>query len=79
MSSDPGPARIEIPAGGSAISHLGWDANSTQGLLIASTLYAAPFAGEIRGSWPVETDITEGSVVEYTAWSVPSEPGEGTP
>ena len=70
MTTDVGAQRVELPAGESAITYLGWDANSTRGALVASTLYAAPFAGETRGSWPVKTDIIEGSSVAVTAWTL---------
>ena len=70
MTTDAGPERIDIPAGGRAIARLGWNANSTNGELVATTLYAAPFAGDTRGSWPVQTDIIDGSTVNITAWEL---------
>lgn len=70
MAADPGPQRIEVPAGGYAIAHLGWDAASTHGALVATSLHAAQNAGMTRGSWPVELDIVEGSTVEVTAWQL---------
>lgn len=65
---DPGAQRVEIPAGESAVTYLGWDAIANQGQFEASTLYGASFAGEVRGSWPLEADISEGSTVAVTAW-----------
>lgn len=70
MTRDPGPQRIEIPAGGSAISYLGWDAASPHGALVTKTVYAAPTAGMTRGSWPIDLDIVEGSTVSITAWQL---------
>ncbi|MFH8249081.1 DUF4232 domain-containing protein [Microbacterium sp. B2969] len=70
MAQDAGPQPIEIPAGGYAIASIGWDANSTQGALVARTLFAAQVAGDDRGSWPVELDVVEGSGVELTAWQL---------
>lgn len=79
MATDPGAARIEIPAGGAAIAYLGWNANSTDGVLIASTMYAAPFAGETRGSWPITSDIIEGATVAVTAWALADANTTGEP
>lgn len=72
MASDPGPARVEIPAGGSAVAFIGWDANSTHGALVARTIWAAVLAGEERGSKPIQSDIIAGSTVEVTAWALPT-------
>lgn len=69
MTTDPGPRRFELPAGATAIAFLGWDANSTSGALVAASMFAAPFPGNPRGSWPVVTDIVEGATVAVTAWS----------
>ncbi|WP_019181311.1 DUF4232 domain-containing protein [Microbacterium yannicii] len=77
MASDPGPQRIEVPAGGSAVASLGWDAASTHGALVGATLWAAPVAGMTRGSWPVELDIVEGATVAVTAWRVQNGPAGG--
>ena len=74
MAQDPGPQRIEVPAGGYAISVLGWDAASTQGALVTTTVYAAPTAGMTRGSWPIDLDIVEGSTVAVTAWAIDPNP-----
>jgi hypothetical protein len=75
MATDAGSQLIEVPAGGYAIAHLGWDANSTAGELVARTLFAAPVAGDTRGSWPVELDIVEGSTVSITAWEFTASAG----
>ncbi len=78
MAQDPGPQRIEVPAGGSAIAVLGWDAASPHGALVTNTVWAAPTAGMTRGSWPLELDIVEGSTVAVTAWTIdvdPTSPG----
>lgn len=78
MAQDPGPQRIEIPAGGSAVTVLGWDAASPHGALVTNTVWAAPTPGMVRGSWPLELDIVEGSTVSVTAWTVdvdPTSPG----
>jgi hypothetical protein len=68
MTTDPGVQRIEIPAQGSAVAFLGWKANSTAGALVGSTLFAAPYPSAERGSWPVRTDVVDGSTVSVTAW-----------
>jgi len=78
MAQDPGPQRIEIPAGGSAVTVLGWDAASPHGALVTNTVWAAQTPGMVRGSWPLELDIVEGSTVSVTAWTVdgdPTDPG----
>lgn len=70
MTQDAGPQRIEVPAGGYAVSVLGWDAASPHGALVTKTVYAAPTAGMTRGSWPIDLDIIEGSTVAVTAWAI---------
>ncbi|KNY04888.1 DUF4232 domain-containing protein [Microbacterium sp. GCS4] len=75
MAVDPGPVRIEIPAGSSAVAWIGWDANSTQGALVAKTIWNAVLPGETRGSKPIETDIVAGSSVTVTAWALPETAG----
>ncbi|MCY1715492.1 DUF4232 domain-containing protein [Microbacterium sp. SL62] len=78
MAQDPGPLRVEVPAGGYAISILGWDAASPHGALVTHTVWAAQTPGMARGSWPIELDIVEGSTVAVTAWTVdvdPTSPG----
>jgi len=70
MAQDPGAQPVEIPAGGQAITYIAWDAQSTQNALVALTLYAAQVAGDERGSWPVDFDVTQGSTVEITAWQL---------
>ena len=74
MAQDPGPQRIEVPAGGYAVSVLGWDAASPHGALVTKTVYAAPTAGMTRGSWPIDLDIVEGSTVAITAWAIDPNP-----
>ncbi|MFC0196123.1 DUF4232 domain-containing protein [Microbacterium arthrosphaerae] len=76
MAQDPGPARIELPAGGSAVTYLGWDAAPPHGALVTKTVYAAPTAGMERGSWPIDLDIIEGSTVKVTAWQLGAAPGQ---
>lgn len=73
LAEDSGPAPFELPPGASAVTTLGWDTGATSNALVARTLYAAPFATDQRGSWPVQFDIVEGSVVHVTAWAL--EPG----
>jgi len=70
LATDPGAQRVEIPAGGSAITYLGWDAASTGGALVATKLYGAQYAGAVRGSWPVSLDVVKGSTVRVTAWAL---------
>lgn len=74
MGEDPGVTRVVVPAGASAITVLGWDAASTQGALVARMLFAAPLAGDKRGSWPVQLDIVAGSTVAVTAWKLDEAP-----
>lgn len=74
MAQDPGPQRVEVPAGGEAVAVLGWDAASPHGALVTNTVWAAPTAGMVRGSWPIELDIVEGSTVAVTAWTVDADP-----
>jgi len=76
MAQDPGPQRIEVPAGGYAVTYLGWDAASPHGALVTKTVYAAPTAGMERGSWglDVDLDIVEGSTVAVTAWAIDPNP-----
>lgn len=74
MAQDPGPQRIEVPAGGYAVTVLGWDAASPNGALVTTTVYAAPTAGMPRGSWPIDLDIVEGSTVAVTAWAIDGAP-----
>lgn len=78
MATDPGPLLITVPAQGSAITFITWDANSTNGALVSRKLYAAVTPGMERGSWPVTLDITSGSSVEVTAWSLDTQ-GVGAP
>lgn len=73
MAADPGPSLITVPAQGSAITFVTWDANSTAGALVTRNLHAAATPGMDRGSWPVELDIVAGSSVEITAWSLDSQ------
>ncbi|MGK9148298.1 DUF4232 domain-containing protein [Plantibacter flavus] len=70
MATDPGAQRVEVPAGGTAIAYIGWNANPTVDELVATELFAAMFPGETRGSWPVEMDVIEGSSVTLTAWAL---------
>ncbi|MFT4258755.1 DUF4232 domain-containing protein [Microbacterium sp.] len=69
MADDPGPALITVPAQGQAVTTITWDANATDGALVARTLYAAALPGMERGSWPVVLDINRGSSVKITAWA----------
>lgn len=70
LAEDPGYDQFELPAGASAVTTLGWDAGATSDALVARTLFAAPFATDERGSWPVELDVVAGSVVHVTAWAL---------
>jgi hypothetical protein len=74
MTQDFGPQRIEVPAGGYAVTYLGWDAASPHGALVTKTVHAAPTAGMTRGSWPIELDIVAGSTVAITAWAIDPNP-----
>ena len=74
MTQDAGPQRIEVSAGGYAVTFLGWDAASPHGALVTKAVHAAPTAGLPRGSWPIDLDIVEGSTVAVTAWAIDSGP-----
>ncbi|WP_347976681.1 DUF4232 domain-containing protein [Microbacterium sp. ProA8] len=76
MTQDFGPQRLEVPAGGYAVTSLGWDAASPHGALVTKTIYAAPTAGMERGSWGLgfDLDIVEGSTVAITAWAIDPNP-----
>ncbi|MDD7945875.1 DUF4232 domain-containing protein [Microbacterium sp. NE2HP2] len=74
MAQDPGPERIEVPAGGYAVAFLGWDGASTHGALVTKRVYAAASPGMTRGSWPIDLDIVEGSTVAVTAWELDTTP-----
>ncbi|MFE6994749.1 DUF4232 domain-containing protein [Microbacterium sp. NPDC057659] len=76
MASDPGPARIEIPAKGYASMSVSWNANSTNGALVARTMYAAILPGLDRGSWPVQLDIVPDTALEISAWHLIDTPGQ---
>ncbi|MDR2998643.1 MAG: DUF4232 domain-containing protein [Microbacterium sp.] len=67
MATDPGPVRIEIPAKGYASMSVSWNANSTNGALVARTMYAAILPGLDRGSWPVQLDIVPDTALEISA------------
>lgn len=75
MAEDPGATLITVPAQGQAKTTISWDANTTDGALVARTLYVAPIAGLIRGSWPVELDVVAGSEVTVSAWQVDATAG----
>ncbi|NQX17259.1 DUF4232 domain-containing protein [Rathayibacter sp. VKM Ac-2857] len=79
MTEDAGPVRVEIPAGGTAVTRLGWDAGATPGALVATTLYCAQIPGGVRGSWPVQTDIVAGAEVAVTAWALRPADESATP
>ncbi|MEC5150405.1 DUF4232 domain-containing protein [Cryobacterium sp. GrIS_2_6] len=70
MTTDDGPHPIEVPAGGFAITRLGWDAMATADVPVTYTLYAALYPGLDRGSWPSTLDIVAGGEVSVTAWSL---------
>ncbi len=72
MATDAGAQRVEVPAKGYAAATIGWDANSTHGTLVASTVYAAARAGADRGSWPIVLDIVPDTTVSVTAWRIAS-------
>ena len=77
MTADPGVQRVEISA--EAITYTGWDAAATDGELVATKLYAAQYAGAVRGSWPVSVDVVEGSTVSVTAWVLQPAQTTGAP
>lgn len=70
MATDAGAQPVEVPAGGYAIAFIGWDANSTAGALVASSVLVAQVAGDQRNGSTVSLDITAGSTVEVTAWEL---------
>lgn len=70
MATDAGAQPVEVPAGGYAIAFIGWNANSTAGALVASSVLVAQVAGDQRNGSAVSLDITAGSTVEVTAWEL---------
>jgi len=70
----PEPALVTVPAQGQATSLVSWSANSTNGVLVARTMWAAPIAGLERGSWPVELDIIAGASLRVTPWALDAQP-----
>lgn len=72
MANDAGALPVAVPPGGYAVTYLGWNANSTHGELVVSTIHAAQVAGDKRGSWSGQPglDIIEGSEVFVTAWAL---------
>ncbi len=74
LATDSGSAPVTVPPQGEATAVIGWDANATDGALVARALHAALLPGYDRGSWPVELDIVSGSEVEITAWHLGAAP-----
>ena len=70
MTTDDGAQPIEVPAGGFAITRLGWDAMATADVPATYTLFSALYPGLDRGSWPITLDIVAGGKVSVTAWSL---------
>ncbi len=68
MASDPGAAPVTLAPGASAKAGIGWDANSTQGQLVARSLHAAVRAGETRQIWTNGFDVVPGAELHLTAW-----------
>ncbi|MHA3684734.1 DUF4232 domain-containing protein [Leucobacter sp. HY1908] len=75
MRQDAGPAAITLEPGAWASSGIGWNANSTQGELVAAQVYSALVPGDERHAWPPRTplDIVPGASVAVSAW----EPSDG--
>jgi hypothetical protein len=76
LAQDPGPARVEVPAGGYAIFSFGWDAASGPDDERVASVYAAAYPGYPRGSWPESLDIFEGGEVTVTAWALDPNNGQ---
>lgn len=76
MATDAGPVAVTLQPGEAAIARLGWNANSTQGALVAAEVYAAPLAGDTRDAWQLEValDIVAGSEATVTAWELAPPP-----
>jgi len=70
MPTDDGAQPIEVPAGGFAVTRLGWDAMATADVPATYTLYSALYPGLDRGSWPITLDIVAGGKVSVTAWTL---------
>lgn len=71
VSEDAGPVSVTLEPGAWAVSYIGWNANSTQGQLVAAEVYSALMPGDERHSWPprVPLDIVPGATVAVTAWA----------
>ena len=78
LTEDAGASPIIVPAGGYAVTRLGWDAMATAGELVVYELHAALYPGLTRGSWPITLDIVAGGEVAVTAWTLDAA-GPGTP
>lgn len=68
MASDPGASPVMLAPGASARAGIGWDANSTQGQLVARSLHVAIRAGESRQTWTNAFDVVPGTELHLTAW-----------
>jgi len=68
MASDPGAAPVTLAPGASAKAGIAWDANSTQGQLVARSLHAAVRVGDKRHIWTNHFDVVPGTVLHLTAW-----------
>ncbi len=78
---DPGPLEVSLGPGEWAITRIGWNANSTQGSLVATEIYAALLPGDERHPWPPSApfDIVPGATVAVTAWAADSGPVPSDP
>ncbi|WP_256209419.1 DUF4232 domain-containing protein [Microbacterium sp. LCT-H2] len=74
LATDPGSAPVTVLPQGEATAVIGWDANATDGALVARALHASLLPGYDRGSWPVELDIVSGSEVAITVWHLGAAP-----
>ncbi len=74
LATDPGSAPVTVLPQGEATAVIGWDANATDGAIVARALHASLLPGYDRGSWPVELDIVSGSEVAITVWHLGAAP-----
>jgi len=74
VASDPGARAVTLAAGASAESTLGWGATGARDGA-ATTLWAAQYPGAERVQLPIDSDITDDSIVTVTAWGSPHAAG----
>ncbi|MFB7252359.1 DUF4232 domain-containing protein [Microbacterium sp. NPDC056234] len=75
MAQDPGVTPVTLQPGEAASAVIGWDANSVNEQLAASSVWIAVTPGEERLSWDISLDIVPGATVHVTAWQAEAPAG----